>query len=821
MTVSPLPLEKLYRTCDSELIDFKSTSDLKGMQTPLGQERALSAIDFCINVSSDGYNLFCVGPEGTGKTSLIKHQLLEAAKKMPAPDDWCYVNNFEEPHKPKALRLPAGEGVLFAKDIEKLLEDLQIVIPSAFEGEEYRTRLKVIEEHFNEQKTSYFNELQMKTTGKRVSVLRMPVGLVVAPTKDGEVITPEVFDKLPEEERAEILKDLNATQKELEVAVRDTPKWEKEQREEISNLNAEVADFAVSHLIGTLKTKYRGLKQVIAYLTELQEDIINNVELFFNPEDISDSEEKEDDESGQFSPYSSSNFNMVKKLSDGPLRRYCVNVMVKNDKKAGAPVIFVDNPTLPNLVGRMERLQQAGSVIMDFNLLRPGALHQANGGFLIMDARDIISHMPAWEALKRSLRSKKIAMDPPGEESSVISTVILNPESIDLDIKVILIGEPDLYHILSENDMEFPELFKIEAHFSSIMPRTPENITKYANLIADLVREKKLRALNRSAVARVIEYSSRMAGDSEKLSTYVSRISDLLKEADYFARSSNSNSIGRNHVEQAIEAKDNRADLLREMMTEQIKRGTIMIESRGKEIGQINGLVVYEFAHFSFGRPSRITAQVRIGKGEVIDIEREVELGGPSHTKGVLILSSFLASRFAKEFPLSLEGSLVFEQSYGEVDGDSASSAELYALLSAISEVPIRQDLAVTGSVNQLGQVQAIGGVNEKIEGFFDICKMQGLTGTQGVLIPKSNVSNLMLRGDVLEAVKAGNFNVYPITTIDEGLELLTGIPSGVMDKDGNYPAGSLNRKVQLKLKDFYLKSLNGGGSAFEGKEGR
>ncbi len=801
MTVSPLHFNQLYKTCDDELIQFRTTSELEYLDSPLGQERALAAIDFCINVNSDGYNLFCVGPEGTGKTSLIKRQLTEAAKKRKTPDDWCYINNFEAPHKPKALRLPSGKGAVFAKDIEKLLESLLLVIPAAFDGEEYKNRLKVIEEHFNEQKTSYFNDLQLKTKGKNVSVLRMPVGLVVAPTKDGEVITPEAFDKLPEDERAEILEDLNNTQKELEAAVRDVPKWEKEQREEINNLNEEVANFAVSHMISALKHKYRGLKSVTEYLKELNNDIIQNVVLFFRPE--------EETEEGEEESVSSQPINLPQKLSDGPLRRYCVNVMVKHDKNSGAPIVFVDNPTLPNLVGRMERIQQSGSLFMDFNLLKPGALHQANGGFLIMDARNIITHPPAWEALKRSLRSKKISMDPPGEESSVISTVILDPEPIDADVKVILIGEPDLYYLLAENDPEFSELFKIEAHFTSSMERTSENVNKYARLIADLTKDKALRAMNRAAVARVIEYSSRQVSDSRKLSTHISQISDLVKEADYFARVSNSNTIGRNHVEQAIEARDNRADQLRELMTEQIRRGIIMIQTQGAVVGQINSLVVYEVAHFSFGRPSRVTCQVRIGKGDIIDIEREVELGGPSHTKGVLILSSFLAARFAKEAPLSLEASLVFEQSYGEVDGDSASSAELYALLSAISEVPIRQDLAVTGSVNQFGQVQAIGGVNEKIEGFFDICKMQGLTGTQGVLIPQSNVPHLMLRQDVLDAAKDGKFHIYPIATIDEGIELLTGIPAGELQESGEYPLGSINRKVQLRLKNFYLKNAN------------
>ena len=799
MSILPLSIDKLYKTCDKDLMDFKTTSELSPLDVPLGQEKALAAVDFGINVDFDGYNIFCVGPEGTGKQSLVRQQILKITKNCSAPDDWCYVNNFDEPHKPKAIRLPPGKAVTFARDIEKLIEGLRSFLPSVFEGEEYKLRLKSIESKYSSQKDKFYNELQFKYKGRKACILRMPVGLVVAPTKDGEVITPEAFDKLDEVEKEEILADLNTMQAELAEAVQDIPKWERKMHEDTEKLNENITAVALDNIMSPLKRKYRGHKAVSEYLKNLQKDIVKNVFLFVSREDAREDENSEDMFANKIRTSSS-------RLSDTPLRRYCVNVLVKHDKSSGVPVIFCNNPTLPNLIGRMERIQQSGSVIMDFNLLKPGALHEANGGFLILEAKSIIANPQAWEALKRCLNSKKIAIESPVDDANIVTTVVLNSEQIDLNVKVVLLGDSYIYSLLSYNDYDFTSLFKVSAHFASSMDRTSENVNLYARLIADLVRSKNLRALNRSAVAKVIEYASRLADDSEKLTTHISLISDLLKESDYFARLNHSKTIGKNHVLQALAAKDKRCDQFKDTIIEQIKRGIIMIQTTGREIGQINGLAVYDFANSRFGRPCRITCRVRIGKGEVIDIEREVDLGGPTHTKGVLILSSFLSSRFAKYMPLSLEASLVFEQSYEGVDGDSASSTELYALLSAIAEVPIRQDLAVTGSVNQFGMIQAIGGVNEKIEGFFEICKMYGLTGSQGVIIPETNIPHLMLKEEVLEAVKAGLFSIYAIRNIDEGIELLTGLPAGEEEDDGVYPLGTVNRKVQIKLKNMYQK---------------
>ena len=799
MTAEKITADNLYTSCNLDFLKFETTKELADLTAPLGQEQAIKAIDFCINVNSYGYNLFCVGAEGTGKESLVKQILEKNRKRRKTPSDWCYVYNFKMPHKPTALRLPAGKARCFAKDMAKLVEEIKVTLPAAFEDEQYVAQIKKIEDSFREQKTQYFDTIQKNTTGKNVSVLRMPVGLVVAPTRDGEVLSPEAFEKLPEEEQQVVLAELNQAQENLEAAVRDVPKWEKEQREQISDLDERFAKAAVGHLIEDLKKKYKGFKPVRDYLDDVCRDIIENVSLFLDEEE---EQAPGGAEGGDEQPVNVLN----KQKTEGPLRRYKVNILVEHAKNDGAPVVFLEHPITPNLIGRVERQQMFGALITDFNMIKAGALHNANGGYLVMDAKDLLNHPTAWEALKRALRSKKITLDPPSEDGMM--TAILEPETIPLDIKVVLMGEPELYYTLVESDPDFPELFKVQANFFSTMKKTREKVENYARMIATLARKNKLRPLTKTAVARLIEHASRMAADCEKLTAHVSLISDLMREANYCALIGKTDTIDKGHIETAIETKKKRADRVQERMTEQIKRGTVMIDTQGEVVGQINGLAVYEFGQVSFGRPSRITCLTRTGKGEVLDIEREVELGGPLHTKGVLILSSFLASKYSQNAPLSMTASLVFEQSYSEVDGDSASSAELYAMLSALSGLPLKQSLAVTGSVNQFGQIQAIGGVNEKIEGFFDICKMRGLTGTQGVVIPNANIKNLMLRADVVEACRNGAFAVYGVDTVDEGIELLTGKPAGKRRQDGTYPEGTVNGLVQKRLLHFLKQTV-------------
>lgn len=791
--VKPLPPEALYRRCNPQQFNFETTEELEDLTEVIGQPRAVEAVRFGVGIERTGYNIFALGPAGTGKHSLVSQFLERRAATEPVPSDWCYVHNFEQPHRPRALRLPPGVGVQLRDDMKRLIEDLHTALVSAFESDEYRTRQRVIEEEFKEQQERAFEGLQQRAQERGFALLRTPAGLVFAPLRDGEVLPPEEFQKLPEAERKRLKDEVEALQEELQNIILQMPRWEREARERVRALDREVTNFAVGSLFDELRKKYADLAEVVDYLNAVQRDVVENVRDFLRPEEPPSS-----DTSGPPMPYP-----LIRPSS---LRRYQVNVLVDHSISKGAPVIYEDNPTYQNLIGRVEHLAQMGMLVTDFNLIKPGALHRANGGYLILDARKVLLMPFAWEGLKRALQSRQIRIEPIDQMLSLISTVSLDPEPIPLDVKVALLGDRLLYYLLCELDPDFGELFKVAADFNEEMDRTPENQLLYARLIATQARREKLRPFDRSAVARVIEHSSRLAEDAEKLSARMRSIIDLLREADYWAGEAGHPVVSAADVQRAIDAQIYRANRMQERLREEVLRGTILIDTDGAKVGQVNGLSVMTLGDYSFGHPSRITARVWMGKGEVINIEREVEMSGPIHSKGVLILSGFLGARYAADQPLSLSASLVFEQSYSGVEGDSASSAELYALLSAIAEVPIKQSLAVTGSVNQHGQIQPIGGVNEKIEGFFDVCKARGLTGEQGVLIPAANVKNLMLRQDVVEAVAVGKFHIYPIETIDQGIEILTGMPAGERDEAGNYPEGTFNAKVKARLAELAEK---------------
>lgn len=799
MTISKLKSDKLYTKCDPKKFDFTTTAELEERLSALGQDRALSAVELGINIKSKGYNLFCLGPEGTGKTSLVKRILVKEAKDRPTPDDWAYVYNFEEPHKPIAIHFPAGKAADFAKDVDKLIEEFSVSIPTILESDEYKAGASIIKAKYKQKKDEYIRLLQKKAKGKSVSLLHMPVGLVVAPIKNGEVLSPEAFDELPEEEKKSLIDDLNSMQEEIENAAQDLPEWEDKQRKEATLLREKFIKAAVKKPIDNLRQCYKAYKGATEFLKHIQKNIIDNIEDFLPNQDNCVSDDGGDALNALLS--------RMNKQEEDKFAKFKVNVVVKNEPNSGAPIVHLDHPTQGNLVGKVERVQQYGALLTDFTLIKAGALHRANGGFLLIDARKLLVQPYAWDSLKRALASKSIKIETPSDETS-FTTISLDPEPIPLDVKVIFTGDEELYELLSERDPDFSDYFKVEADFGVLMDRTDDNEVEYAKLIGSLSKKKKLRSLNKQAVAKVIEYSSRLADDSEKLTAHIASIGDLLREADYWARKSKSNQIGKNHIEQAIDAQIYRSDRIKQAMLEQIDKGTILMDVEGSRVGQINGLVVYNFSRTSFGKPSRITTQVRLGRGDFVDIEREIQLSGPIHTKGVLILQSLLANRFAKESPLSLSASIVFEQSYGGVDGDSASSTEYYCLLSAISGLPIKQSFAVTGSINQFGEVQPIGGVNEKVEGFFDVCRQRGLTGEQGVIIPRTNVSNLMLREDILAAVDEGKFHVYAVDTVDDGIEILTGVPAGKADKDGRYPKGTVNYAVQKSLDNFYKKHV-------------
>ena len=797
MAITKLTSDQLYRKCDPSKFDFNSTADLEERLSALGQDRAIHAVELGIHIKSRGYNLFCLGPEGTGKTSLVKRVLEKEAKNRKTPDDWAYVYNFEEPYKPIAMNFPAGKAAEFAKDVDELLDELADSLPEIIESEEYKAALGIIRQKYKTKKEEYINVLQKKAKGKRVSLLHMQMGLVVAPMKDGEVLSPDAFEQLPEDEKKLVMDDLNAMQEEIENATQDLPRWEEKQKREITILREKFVRSAVKNPIDELRRKYKS-QQPSRFLKQIQDNILENIDDFV-PVDS----DKQNTAAGADEDPLQLLLSKMKQPEEDKFAKFKVNVIIKNVPDSGAPIITVDYPTQGNLVGKVERIQQYGALLTDFTLIKAGALHQANGGFLLLDARKVLEQPFAWDSLKRAIASKRVKIEAPSEETS-FTTISLEPEPIPLDVKVVLTGDFEIYELLSERDPDFRDFFKVEADFGMIMDRNAENEIEYAKLIGSLSKKKQLRSLNRQAVARVIEYASRLADDAGKLTAHISSIGDLLREADYWARVSNSKQIGKNHIDQAIEAQIYRSDRIKKAMLEEIDKGTILMDVKGERVGQINGLVVYDFSRYSFGKPARITTQVRIGKGDFMDIEREISMSGPIHTKGVLILKSLISNRFAKHSPLSLSASIVFEQSYGGVDGDSASSTEYYCLLSAISNLPIKQSIAVTGSINQFGEIQPIGGVNEKIEGFFDVCAHDGLTGKQGVIIPRTNVDNLMLRADIVQAVEDGRFTIYAIDTVDDGIEILTGVKAGKADNKGNYPKGSVNYMVEESLRQYY-----------------
>ncbi len=793
-TSQALAPEALYRRCDIERFRFKTTADLEDLAEFAGQERALEAVRFGVGIHRQGFNLFLLGPAGTGKYAIVSDFLAKKAAAEPMPDDWCYVNDFDSPETPHALRLPAGRGPVLREDIRRLLENLKSAIPSAFESENYRARKHVIEQEVKERQEKALEGLQQEANQKGIAVIRTPTGFVLAPTRNNEVLGPEDFEKLPDAERRKIETSISNLQEKLHDTLHLMPRYEQEGREKIRELNNEVAIFAVGHLIDELKKKYSDLPQVVAFLNASQEDIIENVSEFVAPP-----EHPLAAMLGVTMPFAPKDSTL--------LRRYLVNVLVEHGADHGAPVVYEDHPTYQNLIGQVEYMAHLGAVTTDFNLIRAGALHRANGGYLILDAHKLLMQPYAWEALKRSLRSSQIRIESLGQMLSLVSTVSLEPEPIPLDVKVVLVGERLLYYLLCMFDSEFSELFKVAADFDEHVDRNSDAEVMYARLVGTIARREGLLPFDRGAVGRVIEHGSRVSGDSQKVLTHRRTVTDLLREADYWAHEASQSVVRAEDVQRAIDAQIHRADRTRERLMEEVLRGTLLIDTQGEKVGQVNGLSVVELANFAFGHAARITARVRMGKGEVIDIEREVELSGPIHSKGVLILSGFLGARYAANHPLSLSASLVFEQSYGAVEGDSASSAELYALLSALSGLPIKQSLAVTGSVNQLGQVQAIGGVNEKIEGFFDLCEARGLQG-QGVIIPASNVRHLMLRQNVVEAVRAEKFKIFAVDTIDQGIEILTGVPAGERDASGKFPEGSVNHRVEARLVELAEKML-------------
>lgn len=775
----------LCEKIEPSFFTFETTADIQPSQEIIGQQRAEESILFGIGMKSDGFNLFAMGPAGIGKRGIVRTILEQEAKIQPIPYDWCYVHHFEDPQKPKALELPAGWGRRFKRDINNLIEDISNSIPAMLESEEYRYRVQKITEEMNAQQEEMLQKISKEAKKEKLSIVPSTEGFTVMPLDEqGNTVTAEAFSKLPKKQQESTEALMAKFSRRLSSFLKQIPRLHREHRRKEKELRKEFTLLAMQHFFEDLKKIYEDFPEVIDYLKEVQADILLNIKDFIKHEESN----------------MAANFSGSEKNS---LVRYEVNLLVNHSKTKGAPIVEEENPTYSNLISRVEHIAQFGMLATNFTLIRAGALHRANGGYLILDARKLLQNPFAWEGLKRALFARIIAIEPPEQLIGVFSTVTLNPQPIPLKVKVVLYGDRHIYYLLCNYDPDFAELFKVAVDFEDCFARNEHNMRLFAELIASQSQSNHKRAFDRGAVAAIIDHGMRLAEDTQKICLHLRSIHDLVNEADYWAGKSGHQIVQATDVKNAIQSKIQRLSRVREHYFEQVNRHFILIQTSGKMVGQINGLSVVQFGSFAFGHPSKITATVRSGEGRVIDIQREIDLSGPIHSKGVLILSGFLGSRYIQNEPFSLVASLVFEQTYGMIDGDSASAAELCVLLSALANIPIKQSLAITGSINQQGQIQAIGGVNEKIEGFFRICQQRELTGDQGVIIPESNVVNLMLQDEIIEAVKHKKFAVYAIKHVDEAITLLSGLPAGIRGKNGNFPRNSLNYCVEKCLLKF------------------
>jgi lon-related putative ATP-dependent protease len=760
---------ELRNTLDPQKLNCESSAAFNAQGAIIGQERAVRAMRFGLDIPDRGFNIFVAGLPGTGRTTAVQRFLEEIAITKPAPMDWCYVNNFEDSYRPRAIRLPAGRAREFQKDMEALTKSVTQEIRAAFEGEQYAAQQENTLKSFQEEKEQILVKVGELAQHKGFGLKATPMGIIPIPLKNGKALSEEDFLKMSEKDRDALRKTEDNIQEAIEAAMRQTRALDNSAHEALDQLDQKVVHFVLDHLTDPLLEKYQPLPDVLAHLQAVEKNILENI--------------------GQFKPQAEEKESPIPGLKRTPTDKFRVNVVVDNTRLEGAPVVVEMNPSYSNLFGRIEQEAFMGALVTDFTLIRGGSLHRANGGYLVLPAEDVIRSPFTWESLKRCLRNREIAIEEPFEQP-VFTTKSLRPEAIPLNVKVILIGHSSIYQLLLAYDEHFHELFKVKADFDSQMDRSNEHIQDYAAFVCNLCTTENLTHLDASGLARVVDHGSRLAEDQTKLSTRFGDISDVIREANYYARQETAELINASHIERAIEERYYRSSLIQERIREMIAKDVIKINVMDAVVGQVNGLSVLQLGDISFGQPSRITASIGLGENGVVNVEREAEMSGPTHTKGVLILSGYLAQQFAQDKPLSLNARLAFEQNYGGVDGDSASSTELYAILSALASVPIRQGIAVTGSVNQKGEVQAIGGVNEKIEGFFAVCQAKGLNGAQGVMIPASNRTNLMLKQEVVDAVQAGQFNIWAVSTIEEGIEVLTGTPAGKQVDGGFAPDG-------------------------------
>jgi predicted ATP-dependent protease len=783
----------LRRDCDPAALGFSSTEEVAPLEGAIGQPRALAAIAFGLEIETSGYNIYASGPIGTGKRSTVEAHLTETAADRPTPGDWVYLFNFTEPDRPIAVVLPTARGRELAARMDRFVDDAKREIRSALESEDYARSQRELREEVVAKREQPLEELQRYAEERGFALKQTPAGVVTSPLIDGHPATEEEFERLPQPDQDRFRAAGEEIQGRMHEFITSMRALERDAHERLRRLDRDVALYAVGHLVDDVKAEFADCDEVVRWLGQVPEDIVENVDQF-RPGDGGGGGEEE-----LPAPISTA----LRRSRGEFFGRYAVNVLVSHDEGAGAPVIVEANPTYYNLFGRIDYQATFGAVGTDHRYIRAGAVHRANGGYLLLQAADVLTRAFAWDKLKEVLRTGRLQPENMGAQYTLFPTAMLSPEPTDLRLKVILVGPARLYELLYLLDEDFRKLFKVKADFDVEMPWADEAIGQYAAFISRQVRADGLLDFDAAAVARVVEFGARDAGDRRRLSTSFLDIANLVAEASHWARLAGSPVTSAEHVQRAIEQKAYRSNLIEEKVRRLIDDGTLLVDLTGATVGQVNGLAAIAIGDYEFGRPVRITATTAAGHGDVLAIDRETELSGPIHDKGFLILSGFLQDHFARERPLSLSASLTFEQSYDEVEGDSASSAELYALLSSLADAPLDQGIAVTGSVNQKGQVQAIGAVNEKAEGFFEVCRQRGLTGKQGVLIPRSNVPHLMLKEEVVQAVRDGQFNVWAVATVDQGIELLTGVPAGRRDSAGAYPAGSLNRRIADRLLDL------------------
>lgn len=791
MTSYPrLPLEKLCFQCDESQFAFDTTATVPPLESMIGQKRAVKAVEFGLFTKNQGYNIFISGTVGTGKMTYARAAVNRIAAKEKPSGDWCYVNNFKNHAQPLALLLPVGSGHVFVQDMEELMEDIKTDVMKIFSSDDYDHAKNNIVKTFQERRALIIETFNVTATDYGIMPQWSTTGFIGVPMLDGKGLTPEEFQNLEKEEREKIEGNMLIVHEKAMEVVRKMQDLERELREEVRKLDAKVGLFAAGNLIEEIKEKYQEYASVLEYLEAVKEDVVKNINDFKAP--------AADDE--QANPLA-----MFKKSSHDNLKdKYKVNLLVDNRELAGAPVVIESNPTYYNLVGRVEYETRMGMVSTDFTMIKAGALHRANGGYLILNAKDVLSNIGAWEALKRVLKTRKLFVENLSEQYGMVAMASLKPQPIAVDVKIVLVGNPQLYYLMYNYDEDFRKLFKIHADFETQMENSPENIQKMAGFIASTVKNKNLKEFDRSAVAKMVEYSSRMAGSQKKLTTRFNEIVKVLCEANVWATMEESEVVSAQHIKQAFEEKKYRSNKYEEHLHEMFADGKILVDTEGRKVGQVNGLAVLSVGEYMFGKPSRITANTYMGRAGIVNIERETKMSGTSHSKGILTLSGYIGQKYAQKQPLTLTASLTFEQLYQGVDGDSASSTELYALLSSLADVPIKQSIAVTGSINQKGEIQPIGGVTEKIEGFFNVCKLKGLTGEQGVMIPRQNVDELAVSDEVLDAVREGRFHIYAAGTIDEGIEILTDVPAGCYDTEtGTYQEGTIHDLVSKKLKAY------------------